>query len=76
MARQKKPAPKKPAASDQVTMPKDEFKAEHERLLGVLKSPSHADDRAEYRKQSAEMKRVLKPAPKRGKAANSRGKSR
>ena len=57
MARAKKPA--------KVAMPAAEFKAEHQRLLKVLKSASHADDLAEFRKQAAEVKKVLKPKRKR-----------
>lgn len=40
--------------SDTITMPRAEAIKEHERLVGVLNSPSHADDKAEAKKQAAE----------------------
>jgi hypothetical protein len=64
----RKPAPKKNAAAKKpakVAMPAAEFKAEHQRLLKVLKSADHVDDKAEFKKQSAEMKKVLKPKRRR-----------
>lgn len=39
----------------QRTEPTRELIAEHERLVGVLESPSHADDKAEAKKQAAEL---------------------
>lgn len=43
-----------------VVMDKDEFKGEHGRLLKVLKSKDRKDDLAEYKKQKAEVKKVLR----------------
>lgn len=46
----------KAKATDTVTEPRAEMVKEHERLVGVLNSPSHADDKAEAKKQAAELK--------------------
>lgn len=40
---------------DKHVMPKDEALKEHERLVDVLNSPSHADDKVEAKKQAAEL---------------------
>lgn len=48
-----KPAPAKTAPP--VVMPRDEAIQEHERLVVVLNSPSHADDKAEAQKQAQEL---------------------
>lgn len=45
-----------------VTIPASEFKKEHVRLLGVLKSEDRADDRREYADQKKELDAVLKSA--------------
>lgn len=42
-------------AEPQHTEPTRELIAEHERLVDVLNSPSHADDKAEAKKQAAEL---------------------
>lgn len=47
---------------DQHVMPKKEAIAEHERLVGVLQSPSHADDEVEAKKQEAELGEMKRPA--------------
>lgn len=47
---------RKPAAhGDTVTMPREEAIAEHERLVQVLESPSRNDDKAEAKRQAAEL---------------------
>lgn len=43
-------------ADDVVTTPRDEMIAEHKRLVQVLNSPSHEDDKIEAKKQAAELK--------------------
>lgn len=47
--------------------PRQELVAEHKRLVAVLRSPSHEDDKAEATKQAAELKEMeagpQKPAP-------------
>jgi len=45
---------------DTVEMPKKEFKEEHERLVGVLESPSREDDKEEAGKQKKELKEEVK----------------
>lgn len=47
---------KKFAAKAKVKMDKDELIREHKRLIGVLRSPSHKDDKVEADKQSKELK--------------------
>lgn len=42
-------------SGDTITEPRKELVAEHKRLVGVLESPSHADDKAEARKQAGEL---------------------
>lgn len=42
-------------ADDAVTEPRKELVDEHKRLVRVLKSPSHADDKVEARKQAGEL---------------------
>jgi hypothetical protein len=49
----KKMAPAK--KNDTVTEPRADLIAEHERLVGVLESPSHADDKVEAKKQAKEL---------------------
>lgn len=44
-----------PDMFDTVTEPRSELIAEHKRLVQVLNSPSHADDKAEAKKQEAEL---------------------
>ena len=44
---------------DEVEMTKPEFKEEHDRLLDVLRSPSHEDDLEEADKQEDEMEEYL-----------------
>lgn len=56
-----KPAPAKTAPP--VVMPRDEAIQEHERLVVVLNSPSHADDKAEAQKQSQELAEMQQEAP-------------
>lgn len=51
-----------PKSSDAVVMPRAEFEEEHERLLGVLESPSHADDLEEAERQREEMEGEVKKA--------------
>ena len=55
------------AGSATYSMPKKEAIAEHERLVGVLNSPSHADDKAEAKKQAKELAEMKEgddhPAP-------------
>jgi hypothetical protein len=41
--------------SDTVTEPRADLIAEHERLVGVLESPSHADDKVEAKRQAKEL---------------------
>lgn len=48
-----------------VIIPVKDFKEEHERLLGVLKSDSRKDDRDEFAEQKAEIRQVLKQAASR-----------
>jgi len=43
------------AKPDTVTEPRAELVKEHERLVHVLESPSHADDKAEAKRQKAEL---------------------
>lgn len=50
-------------AAETHTMPKQEAIAEHERLVDVLNSPSHADDKAEAKKQAKELAEMKTPAP-------------
>lgn len=42
--------------ADKVEMPREEAVAEHKRLVAVLRSPSHEDDKAEAEKQAAELR--------------------
>lgn len=59
---------------DTVEMPRTEAVEEHNRLVEVLESPSHEDDKAEAKKQAAELKEYEskpKPRPKRAKRKNS-----
>jgi predicted RNA methylase/superfamily II DNA or RNA helicase len=53
------PAP----AADTVTMPRQQAIAEHERLVHVLETPSHADDKAEAKKQAKELAEYKQEAP-------------
>lgn len=46
--------------SSKIKMDKDEFIREHKKLVNVLESPSHADDKAEAKKQKKELKEVQK----------------
>jgi hypothetical protein len=41
--------------NDTVTEPRADLIAEHERLVGVLESPSHADDQVEAKRQAKEL---------------------
>src|ERR1035437_3124090 len=43
-------------AEKEICLPKDELVEEHKHLVGVLESPSHADDRKEAKKQKKELK--------------------
>lgn len=47
---------------DAVTEPRSELVAEHKRLVAVLRSPSHADDKAEAKRQAEELREYEKPA--------------
>lgn len=58
-----------PKSSDAVVMPKAEFDEEHERLIGVLESPSHADDLEEAERQKDEVKKA-EPSEGQRKAGN------
>lgn len=50
------------ADEPQHTEPTRELIAEHERLVDVLNSPSHADDKAEAKKQAAELAEMKREA--------------
>lgn len=57
----RKRAPEAPAAKPQADLfaePRAELIAEHKRLVAVLRSPSHEDDKAEATKQAAELKEM------------------
>jgi len=45
---------------DLVKIKKSEFVKEHKNLLKVLKSKNRKDDKAEYKKQSKELKGVVR----------------
>lgn len=51
----KDPVASTPDMFDTVTEPRAELIAEHERLVRVLNSPSHEDDKAEAKKQAEEL---------------------
>lgn len=46
--------------SDTIKTPKDEMVEEHKRLIGVLESDSHKDDKKEAKKQKKELKGYMK----------------
>lgn len=46
--------------SENISMPKKDFIKEHKKLVQVLRSPSHADDRREAQEQSDELKDLTK----------------
>jgi hypothetical protein len=48
----------------EIKMDEDEFKKEHSRLISVLESPSHKDDKKEAKKQKDEAKKELSKADK------------
>jgi len=49
---------------DEIEMPKDEFEDEHERLVDVLRSPSHKDDMDEADEQEMELEDEISPDDK------------
>lgn len=51
-------APASRVGGQAVSIPKEEFIDEHERLIDVLESPSHKDDKQEAKKQKKELAKV------------------
>lgn len=48
------------ADDKEIEMSKKDFKKEHKRLIGILKSKSHKDDVQEAKRQEKEVKEELK----------------
>jgi hypothetical protein len=51
-------------SKDKITMSKKEFVKEHTRLVKVLKSQSHKDDKTEAEKQTKELKEYMRKRSK------------